>query len=271
MQQPARLADLDAARRLREGGLPLRDQGLRLRQRRRRRLPGPGAAPGPQRRGAPAGHRRALGGGRGAVLPQALPEQQLGGVRAVHAAGLRALRQPALPRLPAGQAEPQRDGGGARGPGREVAGDPHVPGRLRDVEAHLRLQQRPAQVPAALQRHVGRRHGPLGGGAGAGAGRQSRALGGRRCSTCNLVQPRGCSHCEFCQVCVEGFDHHCPWMGKCIGRNNLCAFYTFIAVSMSSLAYIFLLTVMTPETGGTTSRAMPLRSVAPFTATVAPS
>lgn len=68
---------------------------------------------------------------------------------------------------------------------------------------------------------------------------------GRRCATCDVLQPSGCSHCDFCQVCVEGFDHHCPWMGKCIGRDNLCAFYSFIAVSMSSLAYIFISTVMT--------------------------
>mmetsp|Transcript_6104 Transcript_6104/g.18110 ORF Transcript_6104/g.18110 Transcript_6104/m.18110 type:complete len:247 (-) Transcript_6104:213-953(-) len=74
---------------------------------------------------------------------------------------------------------------------------------------------------------------------------QRRNLGaGRRCNTCNLTQPRGCSHCNFCQVCIEGFDHHCPWMGKCIGKNNLCAFYTFIAVSMSSLGYIFVFTIM---------------------------
>mmetsp|Transcript_101021 Transcript_101021/g.204936 ORF Transcript_101021/g.204936 Transcript_101021/m.204936 type:complete len:178 (+) Transcript_101021:83-616(+) len=74
---------------------------------------------------------------------------------------------------------------------------------------------------------------------------RGRRLGGRHCDKCNIMQPRGCSHCEFCQVCVEGFDHHCPWMGKCIGKDNLCAFYTFIAVSMSSLGYIFALTLIT--------------------------
>mmetsp|Transcript_74334 Transcript_74334/g.187287 ORF Transcript_74334/g.187287 Transcript_74334/m.187287 type:complete len:280 (-) Transcript_74334:247-1086(-) len=68
--------------------------------------------------------------------------------------------------------------------------------------------------------------------------------GSRHCNICDIPQPRGCSHCEFCQVCIDGFDHHCPWMGKCIGRKNLCAFYTFIAVSMSSLGYIFLSTLM---------------------------
>lgn len=78
--------------------------------------------------------------------------------------------------------------------------------------------------------------------------RRAPMADGRRCNICNLVQPSGCSHCEFCQVCIEGFDHHCPWMGKCIGKSNLCSFYTFICVSMSSLAYIFVLTVLcTPQ------------------------
>merc|ERR1712232_487510 len=67
--------------------------------------------------------------------------------------------------------------------------------------------------------------------------------GDRHCSKCNIDMPRGCSHCDFCQVCIEGHDHHCPWMGKCIGRGNLTKFYTFIATSLLSLAFIFGMTV----------------------------
>lgn len=63
---------------------------------------------------------------------------------------------------------------------------------------------------------------------------------GRECGTCKLVQPKGCMHCPFCKVCIEGHDHHCPWMGKCIGAKNLHAFYTFLVVSFSSLAYVFV-------------------------------
>jgi len=75
-------------------------------------------------------------------------------------------------------------------------------------------------------------------------GKRRQPSSGRRCKTCNLMQPQGCSHCEFCQVCVEGFDHHCPWMGKCIGRNNMCAFRTFMAVSMTCLGYVLFATVL---------------------------
>lgn len=71
---------------------------------------------------------------------------------------------------------------------------------------------------------------------------------GRECGTCKLVQPKGCVHCPFCKVCIEGHDHHCPWMGKCIGAKNLRAFYTFLVVSFSSLGYIFICALlMTPS------------------------
>eukprot|EP00438_Fugacium_kawagutii_P001212 Skav223408 [mRNA] locus=scaffold350:92391:92831:- [translate_table: standard] len=68
----------------------------------------------------------------------------------------------------------------------------------------------------------------------------------RTCQICQVVQPRGCQHCHFCQVCVLGHDHHCPWMGKCIGKKNLCAFYTFLTVSFSSLGYVMLSALALP-------------------------
>jgi hypothetical protein len=48
------------------------------------------------------------------------------------------------------------------------------------------------------------------------------------CSTCMIIRPIGTSHCRTCNCCVERYDHHCPWVGNCIGKNNYTYFYCFL-------------------------------------------
>ncbi len=50
----------------------------------------------------------------------------------------------------------------------------------------------------------------------------------RFCYTCQIIRPLGVSHCKTCNICVEKFDHHCPWVGNCIGKNNYKYFFIFL-------------------------------------------
>ena len=61
------------------------------------------------------------------------------------------------------------------------------------------------------------------------------------CILCNIWVriDRDISHCDECDICVEGYDHHCPWTGKCIGRKTQKYFYSFIASFILILLYFF--------------------------------
>lgn len=38
------------------------------------------------------------------------------------------------------------------------------------------------------------------------------------CTQCNIEQPLRTKHCRSCKKCVSTYDHHCPWVGNCIGE-----------------------------------------------------
>ena len=45
------------------------------------------------------------------------------------------------------------------------------------------------------------------------------------CEKCNQDVPPDAEHCDDCQVCIDGMDHHCIFYSKCIGRGNVWPFY----------------------------------------------
>ena len=53
-------------------------------------------------------------------------------------------------------------------------------------------------------------------------------------------------HCDSCGTCISGFDHHCPWTGKCIGSGNQEKFYQFIFFALGGFAYCLVVAAMLP-------------------------
>jgi len=58
----------------------------------------------------------------------------------------------------------------------------------------------------------------------------------RYCDLCSVYQPPTAAHCPDCNLCIDGYDHHCPWMGTCIGKRNMKAFVSF---NLSWMFYLF--------------------------------
>ena len=65
------------------------------------------------------------------------------------------------------------------------------------------------------------------------------------CNECKLwvSNEKSTEHCFECNICVEGYDHHCPWTGKCIAKNNIVFFYIFVtSILLSFSFFVFALT-----------------------------
>lgn len=59
------------------------------------------------------------------------------------------------------------------------------------------------------------------------------------CVHCRIYQPLRMKHCRDCQRCVRTHDHHCPWLGNCVGENNRVLFYWFLVFQLTELIVFF--------------------------------
>lgn len=62
----------------------------------------------------------------------------------------------------------------------------------------------------------------------------------RYCRVCLMHQPLRTKHCHDCGRCVRTHDHHCPWVGTCVGEGNRLWFFWFLLSQCLELAVFFL-------------------------------
>ena len=61
------------------------------------------------------------------------------------------------------------------------------------------------------------------------------------CETCLIFRPAKSAHGNICNNCVSEFDHHCIWLGTCVGKNNYPSFFYFV-ISLNCLIFTVIVT-----------------------------
>ena len=63
------------------------------------------------------------------------------------------------------------------------------------------------------------------------------------CAYCEVKRNGSVKHCQHCNKCVDQFDHHCPWVGTCIGERNYRQFCIFVFSTAMLLIYAVVLSI----------------------------
>ena len=60
------------------------------------------------------------------------------------------------------------------------------------------------------------------------------------CQKCYVIKMPRTHHCSSCKRCVNRFDHHCVWIGNCVGLFNMKFFLQFLFYSSIGSFFNFL-------------------------------
>lgn len=62
------------------------------------------------------------------------------------------------------------------------------------------------------------------------------------CENCQIyvAKESASHHCHECDICIEGYDHHCGVIGKCIGKNNKKWFLLMVGLA----GILYFLTIL---------------------------
>jgi hypothetical protein len=72
-----------------------------------------------------------------------------------------------------------------------------------------------------------------------------RRFGLRMCQKCRLRQPVQTTHCNSCGVCVYGYDHHCGFMGQCVGGKTVLPFQMFLGGICGTVVFMIVAMLIT--------------------------
>ncbi|RZB41803.1 Protein S-acyltransferase 11 isoform D [Glycine soja] len=63
------------------------------------------------------------------------------------------------------------------------------------------------------------------------------------CHYCSKPKSPRAHHCRSCRKCVLDMDHHCPFIGNCVGAANHRSFIAFLISAVLSTIYVSIMSV----------------------------